>query len=168
MSTPDIDIMLLSQKGAWIQVLVVLLAAASASQMLLLEINPVWWVPPHVLVAAVILFSLFATPIAIAVRPCVRTMVLRYQLGYRSKSYSFDELDSIWSYVRVSSGADTDVVLEVRLKNGERVVLVSARAAWDKFAAPIGFSGAREPQDLTDLRRQISSATGMRDLGFCN
>ena len=94
-------------------------------------------------------------------------MVVRYRIGGRQKVYRFDELDFIRSYIRVSGEADTYVRLEVCLKNGKHIPVIEEHAAWERSVPCFGLSGAREPEDLSILRGKISSATGLRDLGFC-
>jgi len=168
MNTPDTVITLHPQEGAWLFVFIVLLLAASASKLLLLEINLIWWIPLHVFFVVVMLLYLLAKPFAISFSSIRREMEVKCRLGYRSRNYSFDELDSICSYLSLSGKAGTNVILELRLKTGQRIVLMSAKADWDRSAAPIGISGAREPQDLADLRKRISLITGVRNVGFCN
>jgi len=167
MTLDSTDIAIQPQKGAWALILIPLLAIAFAFEMYRLGINPLWWQAPLALISMVILVVPFKTPFAIVFRPSARTMELRYRLGKRPTVYSFNELDSIQSYIRVSGEADTYVQLEVHLKNGQRIPLIKEHAAWDGSAPVFGLSGAREPTGITTLREKISSATGIRDLGFC-
>ena len=166
MSPAATDITIRPQKGTWMFVFVPFLVAVFASEMVLQRINPFWWVPPLILISLVMLVP-FRDPFAIVFRGSSRTMEVRYRIGRRPRIYSFDDLDFIQSFIRVSGEADTYVQLEVRLKNGKRIPLISENAAWDSSAPLFSLSGAREPQDITNLRRQISSSTGIRDLGFC-
>lgn len=167
MNPDSTDIVIQPLKGAWMLIFIYPLLAAFAFGMFGLGINPFWWAPPIALISVEIMLIPFAAPFAVVFRPSIRTMELRYRLGRHSNVYSFNELDSIQSYIRVSGESDTYVQLEVSLKNGKRIPLISERAAWDSSAPILGLSGAREPDGLTNLRRKISSVTGMRDLGFC-
>jgi hypothetical protein len=168
MSPDPADIVIRLQKRAWVLLLVPFLFAAFVTEMLRLGINPLWWVPPLVLISLAVAVILFKTPFAIVIRPSTKTIELRYPIARRPHVYSFDELDFIKSYVSFSGEADVYVELEVRLKSGKRIPLAKEHAAWNRSAPVIGTSGAEEPQDLTSLRRKISSTTGVRDLGFCN
>lgn len=165
-TSDDIEIQL--QKGMWMIVLLVPVFALFTIEMQRLEIAPIWWVPALALMVVASLAAPFVRPVSVVFRPGDRTLQVTYRLGIISKRYSFEQLDSIRSYVRIVGEADSYVDLEVRTKAGVRLSLICLPAAWDKFAILNGFSGAREPQELTELRRRISSATGIRDLGFCN
>lgn len=165
MTTDCTDIAIRPQKSAWVLIFIPLLSIAFAFEMFRLGINPLWWQPPLALISLAIVVVPFKTPFAIVFRPSTKSMELRYRLGRHPTVYSFNELDFIQSYIRVSGEADTYVQLEVHLKNGQRIPLISEHAAWD--APFVGLSSAREPAGITNLRRKISSATGIKDIGFC-
>lgn len=166
--SPDTDITIRPQRGAWMFVLLPFLAVALASVMLHLGINPFWWVPLLALIAIAILVGPYKVPVEIIFRAKPRTMEIRYRFGRRPKVYAFDEFNFIRSHIEISGEADTYIQLEVCLKNGNRIPLMSELAAWDSSAPLVGLSGAREPQSLTDLRRNIATTTGVQDFGLCH
>lgn len=139
------------------------LVVAFGSEMLRLEINWFWWLPPLALFSLIILAAPFRNPITITFRPSVRRMELQFLLRRNPVVYSFDQLDSIRSKI-IEPGESAYVQLEVYLKNGKGIALISDEPAW--VAPFIGRSSMREPVGLTNLRRKISGSTGINDHGF--
>lgn len=164
MNPDDAEISIQPQKGVWMLIFIPLLAVAFASEMLRLGVNLFWWLPPLALFSLAVLVAPFKSPFAIVFRPSARSMELRYILRRNPLVYSFDELNLIRSKVLVS-GKSTYVQLEVCLKNGKGITLISEDPAW--VAPFVGRSSMREPAGITNLRKQISSATGIKDIGFC-
>lgn len=164
MNPETAEITIQHRKGVWMLIFIPLLAVAFASEMFRLGVNLFWWFPPLALFSLAFLVAPFRAPFAIVFRPSARRMELRFMLRRNPLVYSFDELDSIRSKI-LESGKSTYVQLEVCLKNGKGIALISEDPAW--VAPFIGRSSMREPTGISNLRRKISSATGIKDIGFC-
>ena len=141
------------------------LFAAFAAEMHRIGINFLWWAPPLAFSFVLVLAALLRRTQEVVFCPQTQIMELRYWSGMATREYPFAELDSIRSYVKISGENDTYIQLEIQMKNGDQIAIKTEMPSWDKSAV-IGLAGCHEPENLTYLRQQIASLTGIEDRGF--
>lgn len=98
-----------------------------------------------------------------------QTVALTFRLGQlsgKNRILAFTELKSIQSTFKITGDNDPRVSLELILKNTERLVLKTGLPDWSPSSPPLGFSGCIEPKEITVLRQQIASLTGIENSGF--
>jgi hypothetical protein len=159
------DISVQPDRGMWALVFIPLFVAVIALEMINREIPFLWWVPPSVLFTGLLLSLPFRCPREVVFRAENRTMELRYRFWRPSKFHSFEDLESIHSYIKESGENSTYIQLEVRLKNTKRIGIKMEEPSWEN-AGFFGWKDCQEPQSLANLRRQIASLAGIKDLGF--
>jgi hypothetical protein len=125
------------------------------------EIKLFWWVPPLALTLFMVLAVPFFKPYKIVFVPSNRIVEVHRRLRAKPTCYTFDELESIRTCDIFSGEGDTYIQLEIQLKNGNRVALITASPVWGTF-----LSGYTEPEELSDLREKVATMAGIKDLGF--
>ncbi|MDD4910902.1 MAG: hypothetical protein PHP57_01275 [Sideroxydans sp.] len=162
MSSDSETLIFSPQKGIWVLFLLApLLALAFVLFMLQYEIKLIWWAPPLALTLFMVLALPFFKPYKIIFVPSNRIVEVHHRLRAKPTCYIFDELESIKSCDTFSGEGDTYIQLEVLLKNGNRIALLTTSPVWGTF-----LSGYTEPEELSNLRGKIATMAGIKDLGF--
>lgn len=164
------DITVRPQQGTWpFFLLIPLLLMAFAIGMVQKEISFLWWGPVSILFLIVLMYYLILRPVEVKFRASCNEVNIVYRFGWltrKGRTFAFDDVESIQSCFKVTGDNDPEVSLELTLKTQERLILMSAVPNWSPSAPLLGYSGCLEPQKMEVLRKQISSITGIKDLGF--
>ncbi|WP_428827547.1 hypothetical protein ACLIKD_05845 [Azonexus sp. IMCC34842] len=149
-------------------ILMPMLLVAFAISMAQMEINFIWWVPFEILFFIVLIYSLLMRPVEITFCSGSKRINVIYRFAWLTKkgcTFAFYDAESIQSRFSVTADNDPEVLLEITLKNHDRLVLMSA-PDWSPSAPILGYSGCLEPQKLEALRQQIATLAGIKDMGF--
>ena len=98
-----------------------------------------------------------------------QTVAITFRLGQlsgKNRTLAFAELKSIQSSFKITGDNDPQVSLELILKTSERLVLKTGLPDWSSSSPQLGFSGCIEPKEITALRQQIASLTGIQNSGY--
>jgi hypothetical protein len=112
---------------------------------------------------------LFLQPSEIVFCKDKQTVAITFRLGQlsgKNRTLAFAELKSIQSSFKITGDNDPRVSLELILKNTERLVLKTGLPDWSSSSPQLGFSGCIEPKEITALRQQIASLTGIENSGY--
>jgi hypothetical protein len=150
-------------------ILMPLLLVAFAISMAQMEINFIWWGPFVILFFIALIYYLLMHPVEITFCAGSKRIDVIYRFEWLTKkgrTFAFSDVESIHSRFRVTGDNDPEVLLEITIKQQDRLVLLSALPDWSPSAPALGYSGYLEPQKLEALRQQIATLTGVKDMGF--
>lgn len=164
------DIAVRPQEGARLFfILMPLLLVAFAISMAQMEINVIWWVPFEILFFIALIYYLLMQPVEITFCAGSKQINVNYRFAWltqKNRTFAFSDAESIQSRFRVTGDNDPEVLLEITIKQHNRLFLMSAAPDWSPSAPALGYSGCLEPRKLEALRQQIATLTGIKDMGF--
>jgi hypothetical protein len=142
---------------------------AFAASMAQIGINFIWWGPFLILFYIALIHRFLMRPVEIKFSGGSKRIDVIYRFAYltkKSRTFAFADAESIQSRFRVTGDNDPEVLLEIKIKKQDSLLLISATPDWSPTAPAFGYSGCLEPKKLEALRQQIVTLTGIKDRGF--